>query len=146
AKIYDLQDPTAKMSKSSPGGALNLLAPVNTSVKQIKSAVTDTEREIRYDETTKPGVSNLLRLLSALTDRSVTDLETAYQGRGYGDLKSDLADGFADFVTPLQARVNSYLADSAELDRVLASGAVKAREVADTTVATAYDKVGFLAG
>ncbi|MDQ2846857.1 MAG: tryptophan--tRNA ligase [Actinomycetota bacterium] len=146
AKIYDLQEPTAKMSKSSPGGALDLLAPIKTSVKQIRSAVTDAEREIRYDEATKPGVSNLLGLLSALTDRSVPDLEIAYQGKGYGDLKGDLADSFTDFVTPLQERVNGYLADSAELDRVLASGAVKAREVADATVVVAYDRVGFLAG
>jgi len=146
AKIYDLTEPTAKMSKSSPGGALDLLAPIKGSVKQIKSAVTDTEREIRYDEQAKPGISNLLTLLGVLTDTSVPDLEKAYAGKGYGDLKGDLADAFVAFVIPLQDQVNSYLADSAELDRVLAQGADKARRVADATVATVYDRVGFLAG
>ncbi|WP_029138118.1 tryptophan--tRNA ligase [Nakamurella lactea] len=146
AKIYDLTDPSAKMSKSSPGGSLDLLAPVKTSVKQIKSAVTDTEREIRYDQQAKPGVSNLLTLLSVLTDRGIGDLEQAYAGKGYGDLKGDLADAFVEFVTPLQEKVSALLSDPAELDRVLAAGADKARRVADATVASVYDKVGFLAG
>ena len=146
AKIYDLVEPSAKMSKSSPGGSLDLLAPVSSSVKKIKSAVTDAEREIRFDEKAKPGVSNLLSLLSVLGGSSIADLEVQYQGRGYGDLKKDLADTFAAFVTPLQERVNVYLADPGELDAVLASGAVRAREVADATVAAVYDKVGLLGG
>jgi len=146
AKIYDLQEPTAKMSKSSPAGSLDLLAPIKTSIKQIRGAVTDTEREIRYDEQAKPGVSNLLTLLGQLTDQPIADLERSFTGKGYGDLKSALAEAFVAFVTPLQARVNGYLADSAELDRVLAKGAVRARQVADVTVAAVYDRVGFLAG
>jgi tryptophanyl-tRNA synthetase len=145
AKVYDLSDPTAKMSKSSPGGALELLADVKTSVKRIKSAVTDTGREIRYDETAKPGVSNLLTLLSVLTGEPIPDLEIAYQGKGYGDLKGDLAEAFAAFVLPLQMRVGEYLADPAELDRVLAVGAERANEVASATVTAVYDRVGFLA-
>ena len=146
AKIYDLSEPSAKMSKSSPGGALDLLAPVATSMKKIKSAVTDTGREVRYDEAEKPGVSNLLSLLSVFTDTSVPDLEVRYLGRGYGDLKKDLAEAFAALVTPLQQQVAVYLDDPGELDRVLASGAVRAREVADGTVAAVYDKVGLLQG
>jgi tryptophanyl-tRNA synthetase len=146
AKIYDLSEPSAKMSKSSPGGALDLLAPVATSMKKIKSAVTDTGREVRYDEAEKPGVSNLLSLLSVFTDTSVPDLEVQYLGRGYGDLKKDLAEAFAALVTPLQQQVAVYLDDPGELDRVLASGAVRAREVADGTVAAVYDKVGLLQG
>ncbi|HYN72497.1 MAG TPA: tryptophan--tRNA ligase [Nakamurella sp.] len=146
AKIYDLSEPSAKMSKSSPGGALDLLAPVATSMKKIKSAVTDTGREVRYDEAEKPGVSNLLSLLSVFTDTSVPDLEVQYLGRGYGDLKKDLAEAFAALVTPLQRQVAVYLDDPGELDRVLASGAVRAREVADGTVAAVYDKVGLLQG
>ena len=98
AKIYDLSEPSAKMSKSSPGGSLDLLAPVAASMKKIKSAVTDTGREVRYDEAEKPGVSNLLSLLSVFTDTSIPDLEVQYQGRGYGDLKKDLAEAFAAFV------------------------------------------------
>ena len=146
AKIYDLSEPSAKMSKSSPGGALDLLAPVATSMKKIKSAVTDTGREVRYDEAEKPGVSNLLSLLSVFTGTSVPDLEVQYQGRGYGDLKKDLAEAFAAFVTPLQQQVAVYLDDPGELDRVLAAGAARARDVADETVTAVYDKVGLLQG
>jgi len=146
AKIYDLSEPGAKMSKSSPGGSLDLLAPVAASVKKIKSAVTDTGREIRYDERAKPGVSNLLSLLSVLTATTIPALEHEYQGRGYGDLKGALADAFTDFVTPLQHQVAVYLGDPGELDRVLASGAMRARRVADATVDEVYDKVGLLRG
>ncbi len=146
AKIYDLTEPSAKMSKSSPGGSLDLLAPVSASVKKIKSAVTDTEREIRYDEQAKPGVSNLLSLLSVFTGTDIPTLEKQYDGRGYGDLKKDLAEVFADFVTPLQQRVQGYLGDQAQLDRILASGAVRARRVADATVAAVYDRIGLFPG
>jgi tryptophanyl-tRNA synthetase len=146
AKIYDLSEPSAKMSKSSPGGSLDLLAPVKASVKKIKSAVTDTEREIRFDPEAKPGVSNLLSLLSVFTGTPIPTLEKQYEGKGYGDLKGDLAQVWTDFVTPLQAQVAVYLADPGELDRILASGATRAREVADATVAAVYDKVGLLGG
>lgn len=146
AKIYDLTEPRSKMSKSSPGGSLDLLAPVAASVKKIKAAVTDTEREIRFDEDAKPGVSNLLSLLSVFTGTPVPTLEKEYEGRGYGDLKKDLAEVFAGFVLPLQQRVDGYLGDQAELDRILASGAVRARQVADGTVAAVYDRVGLLGG
>ncbi len=144
AKIYDLSEPTAKMSKSSPGGSLDLLADVRSSVKKIKSAVTDTGREVRYDEENKPGVSNLLSLLSVLTDTPIPDLEARYVGKGYGDLKGDLAGVWTDFVTPLQAAVGDYLADPAELDRILAAGGVRAAAVASATVAQVYERVGFL--
>jgi tryptophanyl-tRNA synthetase len=146
AKIYDLSEPTAKMSKSSPGGSLDLLAPVKASVKKIKSAVTDTEREIRFDADAKPGVSNLLSLLSVFTQTPIPTLEKQYEGKGYGDLKGDFAQVWTDFVAPLQAQVTVYLADPGELDRILASGAVRAREVADATVAAVYDKIGLLGG
>ncbi|MEC3954861.1 tryptophan--tRNA ligase [Nocardia sp. CDC153] len=147
AKIYDLQDPTSKMSKSatSDAGLLNLLDDPKVSAKKIRSAVTDTEREIRYDPQTKPGVSNLLVILSALTDTPVVTLEQDYAGKGYGDLKSDTADALVEFVTPLRAKVQEYMSDQGELDRVLASGAERAREVAGKTLAQVYDRVGFLA-
>ncbi|MEC3913135.1 tryptophan--tRNA ligase [Nocardia sp. CDC160] len=147
AKIYDLQDPTSKMSKSATtdAGLLNLLDDPKVSAKKIRSAVTDTEREIRYDPETKPGVSNLLVILSALTDTPVVTLEQDYAGKGYGDLKSDTADALVEFVTPLRAKVQEYMSDQGELDRVLASGAERAREVAGKTLAQVYDRVGFLA-
>lgn len=146
SKIYDLQDPTAKMSKSgpSPAGLINLLDDPKVSAKKIKSAVTDNEREIRYDPQNKPGVSNLLTIQAGLSGTTVDELVSGYEGKGYGDLKSDTADVLTDFVVPLQQNVNEFLADEAELDRIIANGALRAREVSAQTLATVYDKVGFL--
>jgi tryptophanyl-tRNA synthetase len=146
AKIFDLQDPTAKMSKSgsSPAGIVDLLDDPKTSAKKIRSAVTDTEREIRYDPVAKPGISNLLTIYAALTDRKVAELEGEYAGRGYGDLKKDLAEVVAAFTTPLAERVRLYLDDPAELDRILRAGATRAREVSSATLAAVHDRIGFL--
>jgi tryptophanyl-tRNA synthetase len=146
AKIQDLQDPSSKMSKSasSPSGIIDLLDDPKVSAKKIRSAVTDAEREIRFDPEAKPGVSNLLTIYSALTDRKVSELEAEYAGRGYGDLKKDLADVVAEFVGPLRERVRTYLDDPAGLDAVLARGAARAREVAAATLADVHTKVGFL--
>jgi len=146
AKIYDLQDPTAKMSKSaaSPNGLIELLDDPKTIAKRIRSAVTDTEREIRFDRVAKPGVSNLLTIYSALSGRSIASLEADYAGKGYGDLKKDLADVVVGFVTPFQERVFGYLDDPAELDRVLADGADRARALAAVTLERLYDRFGLL--
>jgi tryptophanyl-tRNA synthetase len=146
AKIYDLQQPTAKMSKSgsSPGGIIELLDDPAVSAKKIRSAVTDSGTEVRYDEEEKPGVSNLLTIYSALTGRSREELEKEYAGRGYGDFKGDLADVVVDFVTPFRTRTLELLDDRAELDAVLKQGAERAREVASRTLADVYDRVGFL--
>ncbi|MFJ8044730.1 tryptophan--tRNA ligase [Kitasatospora sp. NPDC096147] len=147
AKIQDLQDPTAKMSKSasSPKGLVNLLDDPKVSVKKFKSAVTDTGTVVTYDEENKAGVSNLLRIHSALSGQSVEQLVAHFEGKMYGALKTELAELFADWVAPLQARTRTYLDDPAELDRVLGLGAEKAREVASATLATVYDRIGFLA-
>jgi len=146
AKIQDLQDPSAKMSKSSssPGSIVNLLDDPKVSAKKIRSAVTDTEREIRFDAEAKPGVSNLLTIHSALTGTTIAALEAEYAGRGYGDLKKDLAEIVTDFTAPLAERVRAYTDDPAELDRVLARGATRAREVAGATLAAVHDRIGFL--
>ncbi len=146
AKIQDLQDPSAKMSKSSssPAGIVDLLDDPKASAKKIRSAVTDTEREIRYDPVAKPGISNLLTIYAALTERKVSELEAEYAGRGYGDLKKDLADVVVAFTTPLAERVRLYLDDPAELDRILARGATRAREVSSATLAAVHDRIGFL--
>ncbi|MGW5053129.1 tryptophan--tRNA ligase [Actinokineospora sp. NPDC004072] len=146
AKIYDLQEPQAKMSKSasSPGGIIELLDDPKASAKKIRSAVTDAEREIRFDPEAKPGVSNLLGIYSALTGRAVEDLVNAYDGKGYGDLKKDLGEVVADFAGPVRDTVKSYMDDPAELDKLLAGGAERAREVAAATLARVYDRVGFL--
>jgi tryptophanyl-tRNA synthetase len=145
-KIVDLQNPTAKMSKSSssPSGIIELLDDPAVSAKKIRSAVTDSETEVRFDEETKPGVSNLLTIYSALTDRSIDDLEKAYAGKGYGDFKGDLAEVVVEFVTPFRTRTLELLDDRAELDAVLKRGAARAREVASRTLADVYDRVGFL--
>ncbi|BDO41473.1 Tryptophan--tRNA ligase [Cellulomonas sp. T2.31MG-18] len=147
AKIYDLQDPTAKMSKSaaSPNGLIELLDDPKVVAKRIRSAVTDTEREIRFDPVAKPGIANLLTIFSALTDRSVPQLEAEYEGRGYGDLKKDLAEVVVDFLTPFQERVQHFLADPAALDEVLAEGAGKARDIAAVTLDRLYERSGLLA-
>ncbi|RAV32918.1 tryptophan--tRNA ligase [Corynebacterium heidelbergense] len=149
AKIYDLQNPTAKMSKSTdnPKGLINLLDPPNVSAKRIRSAVTDNDGEIRYDKEAKPGVSNLLVIQASLTDRSVEELVDSYQasGAGYGELKKDTAEALAAFCEPIKARFDEYMSDRAELQAVLARGAERAREVAHQTISRVYDKVGFLA-
>jgi tryptophanyl-tRNA synthetase len=146
AKITDLQDPTAKMSKSasSPAGIVDLLDDPKVSAKKIRSAVTDTEREIRYDPEAKPGISNLLTIYASLTDRKIAELEAEYDGKGYGDLKKDLAEVVAEFVSPVRERVRAYLDDPGELDRVLARGATRAGEVAGSTLAAVHEKIGFL--
>ncbi|MCW2505397.1 MAG: tryptophanyl-tRNA synthetase [Actinomycetia bacterium] len=146
AKIRDLQDPSIKMSKtaSSPNGLIDLLDDAARSAKKIRSAVTDTGREVVFDEENKPGISNLLTIYSALSGRTIAQLEAEYAGKGYGDLKKDLADVVVDFVTPIQKRTAEYLADPAELDTILAKGAEKARSVAEPTLKTVYDRIGFL--
>ncbi|MGW0753556.1 tryptophan--tRNA ligase [Streptomyces sp. NPDC002587] len=146
AKIYDLQDPAIKMSKSSssPKGLINLLDEPKVTEKKIKSAVTDTEAEVRFDSEKKPGVSNLLTIYSTLTGDTIAALEEKYEGKGYGALKTDLAGVMADFVTPFKQRTQEYLDDPETLDSVLAKGAEKARAVAAETLAQTYDRLGFL--
>jgi tryptophanyl-tRNA synthetase len=146
AKITDLQEPTAKMSKSasSPNGIIELLDEPARSAKKIRSAVTDTGREIAYDPVAKPGVSNLLTIYSALTGRTVDELVAAYAGKGYGDLKKDLAEVVAQFVTPIRERSRGYLDDPAQLDKLLGVGAEKARAIASVTLRSVYDRIGLL--
>jgi tryptophanyl-tRNA synthetase len=146
AKVTDLQDPTAKMSKSasSPNGIVELLDDPAKSAKKIRSAVTDTGREIIFDPVEKAGVSNLLTIYAGLSGRTIEDLVGAYLGKGYGDLKKDLATVVADFVGPIQERTRTYLDDPAQLDKLLGIGAEKARSVAAVTLRNVYDRVGFL--
>ncbi|MET7567941.1 tryptophan--tRNA ligase [Streptomyces sp. NPDC005492] len=146
AKIYDLQDPSIKMSKSAstPKGLVNLLDDPKATAKKVKSAVTDTDTVIRYDAEHKPGVSNLLTIYSTLTGAGIPELEQKYEGKGYGALKTDLAEVVVEFVTPFRERTEQYLDDPETLDSILAKGAEKARAVAAETLAQTYDRVGFL--
>lgn len=146
AKVYDLQEPTAKMSKSaaSEAGVLWLLDEPAKTAKKIKSAVTDAEREIRFDRENKAGVSNLLTIHSVLSGRSIADLEVEFEGKGYGDLKGAVAEVVSGEFAPIRARALELLADPAELDRLLGRAADRAAEIADATLARVYDRVGFL--
>ncbi len=146
AKIYDLQEPTVKMSKSasSPKGLINLLDEPKASAKKFKSAVTDTETVIRFDPVAKPGISNLLTIYATLTGTRIPELEERYEGKGYGALKTDLAEVYVEWVTPFRERALAYLDDPESLDALLAKGAEKARAVAAETLATVYDRVGFV--
>jgi tryptophanyl-tRNA synthetase len=145
AKLYDLQEPTAKMSKSRPdGGTLSLLEDPARLRKKVRSAVTDSGREVSFDPEAKPGVSNLLTIYSTLTGKATDEIVGSYAGRGYGDLKKDLAEVVADFTEPIRTRTRELLTDPAELDRILARGADSARELAAGTLADVYDRVGFL--
>ena len=145
AKILDLQEPTAKMSKSlGEAGTVNLLDDPAVTAKKIRRAVTDTDTEIRFDPQAKPGVSNLLSILAAFTDQTPEQAADELAGQGYGALKNAVADAVASFATPFAKRTAELLDDRAELDRILARGAERADEVAAATVTTAYERVGFL--
>jgi tryptophanyl-tRNA synthetase len=144
AKILDLQDPAAKMSKSLPNGAVFLLDDPKVITKRLKSAVTDSETEVRFDPEAKPGVSNLLTILGAFTGRDPESVAKDYDGRGYGALKADAAEAVVGFAAPYSARVAELVGDPAELQRLMRDGADKARAVAAGTVATVYERLGLV--
>jgi tryptophanyl-tRNA synthetase len=146
AKVYDLQNPASKMSKSgeSPAGIVWLLDEPSTTAKKFKSAVTDDDRTIAFDPATKPGVSNLLSILSVMSGANIHSLVDDYQGKGYGDLKKDVADTVVSVFEPIRTRALELLDDPAELDRVLAGNAERANIIAEATLARVYDRIGFL--
>jgi len=146
AKVFDLQNPESKMSKSgdSPQGIVWLLDEPSVTAKKIKSAVTDADREIRFDPAGKPGVSNLLGILSLLGGSTIPSLETEFAGKGYGDLKGAVADAVVAEFEPIRLRTLELLADPAELDRLLAVNAERANDIAGATLSRVYDAVGFL--
>jgi tryptophanyl-tRNA synthetase len=146
AKITDLQDPTIKMSKSSssPQGIIDVLEEPGSIRRKIMRAVTDTDGEVRADEEAKPGVTNLLRIYSALSGDPIADLELRYAGSGYGVLKKDLAEVVVGKFAPIRERTEKLLADEVELDRMLADGAARARRIASATMARVRDRIGFL--
>ena len=146
AKVYDLQNPSAKMSKSgeSPAGILWLLDDDKALTKKIKSAVTDSEGVVRFDPAEKPGVSNLLSVLSILSGRTVAAVESDFEGLQYGALKGAVAEAVVEEFRPIRERTLELLDDPAELDRLLAVNAARAEQVADATLRRVYDAVGFL--
>jgi len=146
AKVFDLQEPTNKMSKSasSEKGVVWLLDDPAVSAKKIKSATTDSDGSVRFDHATKPGIANLLTIYSVLTGRTIPDIEREYAGHGYGDFKSGLAEVVVGTFGPIRQRALELLDDRAELDRILAANADRAAAIADATLSKAYDRVGFL--
>lgn len=144
AKINDLQDPTAKMSKSasSMAGVIELLDTPEVTLKKFKSSVTDNGKEIKFDEKLKPGISNLLTIHSALSGKSISDLESEFSGKGYGEFKAAVAEVVIAKLEPIRARTTELMDDPAELSRVLNNGAQKANEVASTTLKAAYSAIG----
>jgi tryptophanyl-tRNA synthetase len=145
AKIYDLQNPEAKMSKSNePKGTINIMDDSAITLKKIKGAVTDLGNEIRFDTQSKPGVSNLLGIYSAVSGKPIKQLEADLAGKGYGDLKTEVAEAVLAVIEPIRDRANELLADTAELDRLLGLGADRANAQAEQTLADVYDKIGFI--
>ncbi len=146
AKIYDLQDPTAKMSKSSSStsGIIELLDTSEANTKKIKSATTDAGREVTYDEVKKPGISNLLTIHSAFSGRTIAELEAEFEGKGYGDFKGAVAEVVTSHLDPIRKRTQELLQDKGELTRLLKVGAEKATIAADATVRRAYDAMGLI--
>jgi tryptophanyl-tRNA synthetase len=147
ARIMDLQDPTRKMSTTggTDQGSVLVLDRPDSIRKKFKTAVTDSGREIRYEPDEKPGVSNLIEILAVSTGRSIADVEAAYQGRGYGDLKTDVGEAVVELFAPVQERYAGLRADEAELRRLLRLGAEKARETAAPTLQLMYERMGFVA-
>ena len=143
SRIVDLQDPSAKMSKSSPSGCVFLLDENKAAEKKIKSAVTDSDAVVRFDELNKPGVSNLLALQKAINNTSIELLESEYAGRGYGDLKKETSEVVLSVIEPIRTRVNELLTDPAELESLMNKGAQKARDAAEPTLNLVYDRIGF---
>ncbi|OJX74394.1 MULTISPECIES: tryptophan--tRNA ligase [unclassified Leifsonia] len=146
ARIYDLQNPSSKMSKSADSGAgiVWLLDEPDATRKKIMRAVTDTDGVVSFDRDGKPGISNLLSIYGALSGRSIQSIELEYEGKGYGDFKKGLVEVVVGTLGPVRERVLELLADPAELDRILAHNAARADEVAEATLAKVYDRVGFL--
>jgi tryptophanyl-tRNA synthetase len=144
AKIVDLQDPTSKMSKSSAQGCAFLLDEDAVLTKKIKSAVTDSDRDIRFDPVNKPGVANLLTIQQAITGTSMAQLEASYADRGYGDLKTETAEIVVELIAPIRGRVKELMSDKGELINLMGIGAGKARATAGQTLEKVYEAVGFV--
>ena len=146
AKINDLQDPTAKMSKSaaSNAGVIDILDSSDVNVKKIKSAVTDTGKEVVFDEKNKPGISNLLTIHSALSGKTIKELENEFAGKGYGDFKGAVAEVVTSYFAPVRQKTQELLADEKALLDLLAVGSEKARAVAGETLANTYNAMGLV--
>jgi tryptophanyl-tRNA synthetase len=148
ARVMDLQDPTKKMSKSfgTEQGKILLLDDADTVRRKVKRAVADSDREIRHDLDSKPGISNLIELMTVATGETIQEIEGRFDGQGYGDFKEAVGTALVELLAPVQARYRELRSDPAALDRMLAIGADKAREASAPTLAAMYDRMGFARG
>jgi tryptophanyl-tRNA synthetase len=146
AKINDLQNPLARMSKSaaSKQGVIEIMDSPEVNAKKIKSAVTDTGREVRFDEKEKPGISNLLTIHSSISGRSIAEIETEFEGKGYGEFKTAVAEIVVEFLHPIRQRALDLLDDEPGLLTILHDGASKARIVAEKTLEDTYRNMGLV--
>jgi tryptophanyl-tRNA synthetase len=144
AKINDLQDPNSKMSKSaaSMSGVIELLDSSDVILKKFKSSVTDAGKEIKYDEKSKPGISNLLTIHSAFSGKSITEVENEFADKGYGDFKTAVADVVNSELAPIREKTATLMQDPAELMRILKIGGEKANQVASETLKKVYEAIG----
>jgi tryptophanyl-tRNA synthetase len=147
ARIMDLQEPTKKMSTTggTPQGTVLVLDDADTIRKKFKTAVTDSGREIRYVPDEKPGVSNLIEILSVASGRTIPELENDYDGKGYGDLKTDVGEAVVELFRPIHERYAELRADEGELRRLLRIGAEKAQTTSAPTLHHMYERMGFVA-
>lgn len=148
ARVMSLQEPTKKMSKSDDNrkNVIGLLEDPKAVTKKIKSAMTDSEEPpvIRYDIKNKPGVSNLLDILSGVTGKAIPELEAEFEGQMYGHLKGAVAEAVSGMLTDVQERFNRFRSDEAYLQEVMKEGAEKARARASVTLKKAYEAIGFV--
>ena len=146
AKIYDLQDPTSKMSKSSEStaGVLEIMDSPEINIKKIKSAATDAGREVKFDEKEKPGISNLLTIHSSLSGRSIAELENEFAGKGYGDFKAQVAEVVVEYLRPIRDHALELLKDEAHLLKLLHRGGEKAQKTAASTLEMTYKNLGLV--
>jgi len=146
SKIYDLQNPTSKMSKSSSSalGIIEFMDAPEVNVKKIKSAVTDTGREVTFDEKEKPGISNLMTIHSSISGKSISEIESDFVGKGYGDFKTEVAEVVVEFLRPIRQSAFELLEDEGSLLAILHEGAAKARIVAESTIDATYKNLGLV--
>ena len=147
ARIRNLQEPERLMSTSagSPQGVVRLIDPPDVVRKKFKTAVTDSGRDVRHDPESKPGISNLLEIMSVATGEPIRELEARYDGQGYGPFKEDVAESVVSLLGPIQARYEELRSDERELRHLLAQGAEKAREESAPTLAAMFERMGFVA-
>ncbi len=146
ARIMDLQEPERRMSTTAgtPQGTVRVLDPPDTIRKKFKTAVTDSGRDVRHSPAEKPGVSNLIEIMSVATGEPIEAIETRYDSHGYGQFKVDVGEAVVALLDPIQRRYKELRADPSELQRLLARGAEKAREASAPTLAALYERMGFV--